>query len=146
MRKPLLLFLLLLLVSCKTTKKVEEHFTGTHYTAAELVSQLNLGRYSVIDESKIGELHIYIYDTSLAKDTGGGFYSPIVAEIVQRDTTQTITHVTDTITYTEDIKEMTEDSIDAEKKTTRKVSSNRFYWFIVILLLLVVCIYRGSRS
>ena len=82
--KKILLLILILFVSCKTTKKVE-HYTGTHYSATELASQLNLGKYSVIDESKFGELHIYIYDTSLAKDTGGGFYSPSLHSLITGD-------------------------------------------------------------
>ena len=137
--KKILLLILILFVSCKTTKKVE-HYTGTHYSATELASQLNLGKYSVIDESKIGELHIYIYDTSLAKDTGGGFYSPLVAEIVQRDTTQTTTQIKDTLTYVEEKVEVEKDKIDAEKTTIKKTNSYRYYWFIGILVLLVIMV------
>ena len=135
--KKILLLILILFVSCKTTKKVE-HYTGTHYSATELASQLNLGRYSVIDESKFGELHIYIYDTSLAKDTGGGFYSPLVAEIVQRDTTQTITQIKDTLTYVEEKVEVEKEKIDAEKTTIK--NSYRYFWFIGILVLLVLMV------
>lgn len=140
--KKILLLILILFVSCKTTKKVE-HYTGTHYSATELASQLNLGKYSVIDESKFGELHIYIYDTSLAKDTGGGFYSPLVAEIVQRDTTQTITQIRDTLTYVEEKVEVEKDKIDAEKKTTK--NSYRNFWFIGILVLLVIMVVLFHR-
>jgi len=140
--KKILLLILILFVSCKTTKKVE-HYTGTHYSATELASQLNLGKYSVIDESKIGELHIYIYDTSLAKDTGGGFYSPLVAEIVQRDTTQTTTQIKDTLTYVEEKVEVEKEKIDAEKTTIK--NSYRYYWFIGILVLLVLMVVLFHR-
>ena len=139
--KKILLLIMILFVSCKTTKKVE-HYTGTHYSATELASQLNLGRYSVIDESKIGELHIYIYDTSLAKDTGGGFYSPIIAEIVQRDTTQTTTHVKDTITYTDNATEVVKESVKTEKKTTRLRTNEILVLVILIAIFLLVILRR----
>jgi len=77
------LILFLLLCSCRATKDIsrEETFHGTHYEASTVSDTLSLERYISIIEIKGTRRIVTIFDTSLAKDTGGGFVAPVKAII-----------------------------------------------------------------
>ena len=152
-----------LLCSCNTKKHIveQEHISETHYQKDDSLARLEMYNINGLSEIRDyflrihGKGEIVLFDPSMAIDTGGGFYAPVIAKINFENNSDFICHVekndssmtgavvTDSISRKDSATIVDDFSYEEKKeKNDRILPSLRIVYVLVIVLLILIVWYR----